>query len=86
MTKKDSAVRAHMNSAADVLQTVLQQISSEDPQGAQGLAAAYRAGAILQLRAAITASGLAHFAVELIEPNGTTHTLSQCELQREVMQ
>ena len=86
MTPTDAAIRAHLHAAAELVQIVLMQVRQEDPAGAQHLANAYRAGAMLQLRSTVAASGLACLAVEVIEPNGQVHTLSQCELQREVIQ
>lgn len=84
MTPIDHAIRAHMHAAAELLQLVLAQASTEDPAGARHLADAYRAGAMLQLRSTVARSGLACLAVELIEPSGRVHTVSSCELQREV--
>lgn len=86
MNVTDSAIHEQMQSAADLMQVVLQTVAQDDPGGAQLVANAYRAGAMLQLRSTVAASGLACLAVELIEPNGSTHTLTQCELQREVTQ
>lgn len=86
MTPTDQAIREHMHAAANLLQLVLEQARNEDPAGALHLARAYQAGAMLQLRSTIAASGFACVAVELVEPSGLVHLVSRCELQREVTQ
>lgn len=86
MNSTDRAIREHMRTAAELVQLALAQVQQDDPQAAAHLACAYKGGAMLQLRATLAASGIASLAVEVIEPNGTTHTLSSCELQREAIQ
>lgn len=85
-TANDDAIRAHLRSAANVVEHALAAARIEDPEGAQYLAAAVRAGAFIQLRVSMTLAGLAQLVVEVIEPNGTTHTVSSCSLQREAVQ
>ncbi len=86
MKATDLAIRQHMNSAARLMELVLSELQAESPSDARIVADAYGAGAMLQLKSVIARSGIAILAVELIEPNGTVHTISSCELQREVVQ
>lgn len=83
----DIAVAAFLEASANLLESAVGQARQQDVAGVAGLMRAMQAGAMLTLRGTFALStGLAEVAVEVIEPNGESHQLMRCELNRLVAQ
>ena len=84
MNTTDSAIRAHLAAAADLVQLALADARAEDPDGAEGIAHAMKSGAMLTLNTTVSAAGLAFLSIHLTAANGESlGQLMSVELRRE---
>lgn len=84
MNKTEIMIRQHMQAAAALLQQSLADAKEEDPAGLAGLLQAIKAGGLLTLHSTFAqAVGMARLVIEVTEPNGTTHQLLECDLNRD---
>ena len=84
MNKTEIMIRRHMQAAAALLQQSLADVKEEDPAGLDDLLQAIKAGSLLTLHSTFAhAAGMARLVIEVIEPNGTTHQMLSCDLNRD---
>lgn len=87
MNTIDSAVRAHLTAAAELVQLALDDAKAEDAAGVEGITHAMKAGALMTLNTTFGTAGVAFLSINLTSPNGEAlGQLMSLELQREVTQ
>jgi hypothetical protein len=79
----EQKTQAFLSACADMIEAAVADVQRDEPRAVPYLAAAMKAGAAVQVRATLWEStGLAQAVVEVVEPNGDTHTLATLQLQR----
>ena len=82
MNTTQQTMQRFLAAAADVLADAMRQAQEDDPEGVQHLQRAVLAGGMTRVFATLSPAGVAWAGVQVIEPNGTTHDVSQLELRR----
>jgi hypothetical protein len=71
--------------AANVLNDAVRQARADDPDGARALQEVLRAGGVARVSATLGLTGVCWIHCEVVEPNGTAHSLATLELHRQVL-
>lgn len=76
------ATSRFLAAGADLLEAAVLQAQRDDPEGVAALRQILRGGGMARLSATLAASGVAWIHCEVIEPNGTEHSVATLELRR----
>lgn len=85
MASDEHAIAARfMQAGADLLNDAVRQARGDDPAGVRALQDVLHAGGMARLSVTLSLAGVGWINCEVIEPDGTAHSLATLELRRRV--
>lgn len=84
MTDEHDVAARFMAAGADVLNDAVRQTREDDPETVRKLQTVLKAGGMARLSVTLSLAGVGWIQCEVIEPDGTAHTMATLELHRRV--